>query len=490
MARLEVRLFGGFEVSLEGHTVTGFESATDRALFARLAAEPGQFLSRPALGELLWPERPEGRALGNLRHSLAALRRAIGDGEADHPVIVTSPAGVAFDPGADATVDLAEFRRLAATAPSSAGAVAAWETALAMRRGPFLEGFEAKLSAEWETWLITMRTTVDEQAAAALGRLAELGERRGAYGGAIDLTRRRLELEPWNEQAHRQLMRLLAFDDQGAAALVHADTFAAALDEELGIAPTTETRLLVDDIRSGRFPLRPLGVPGLGPRPIGAATAEPCVGRAGELAWLDQHLEQALAGSGRLVFVTGQAGSGKSVLLRTFASEAETRIGALRVLAGTCNAFTGSGDPYLPFRQILGLLCGDIERAWSQGSLTASGASQLWAGLPAVVETLLDEGPYLLGSLLDVDSLWHRFEAGFPDSPLAERLRATTAEAARHATDPMRGNNHCSISTCGYSHGSPGDTRCCSPSMMRSGPTPAHSSCCSTWPASWPAFRS
>ena len=438
MARLEVRLLGGFEVVLDGREVTEFESATDQALFSRLAAVPGRAISRPVLGELLWPERPEGRALGNLRHSLAALRRAIGDGEADRPALVTSPAGIAFDPGADATVDVVEFRRLATTDPSSVGAVAAWEAAVALRDGPLLDGFEAKLSEEWETWLITMRATIDEEAAAALGRLAELGERSGRCSSTIELTRRRLGLEPWNEQAHRQLMRVLALDDQRAAALVHADTFAAALDEELGTEPTKETLILIDDIRSGRFPLRPLGVPGLTPRPFDAATAEPCVGRATELAWLDRHLDQALTASGRLVFVTGQAGSGKSVLVRAFASEAETRIGGLSVLAGTCNAFAGSGDPYLPFRQILGLLCGDIDGAWSQGWLTASGASQLWAGLPAAVETLLDEGPYLLGTLVDVDSLRHRFEQGFPDGPVAERLRAAADEAARHAADPMR----------------------------------------------------
>ena len=438
MARLDVRLLGVFDVLLGGRTVTGFESTTDRALLARLAAVPGTTLPRPALGELLWPGRPEGRALGNLRHSLAGLRRAIGDGESDHPVLVSSPAGIAFDPEADATVDVVEFRRLAATDPSAAGAVAAWEAAAALRSGPLLDGFEAKLSAEWETWLIAMRATVDAEAAAALGRLAELDERSGTYGRAIDLARRRLELEPWNEQAHRQLMRTMALDDQRAAALVHADTFAAALDEQLGTEPTVDTRILIDDIRSGRFPLRPLGVPGLAARTFGPAISEPCVGRTAEIAWLDRHLDQALTGSGRLVFVTGQAGSGKSVLLRALASEAETRIGGLSVLAGTCNAFTGSGDPYLPFRQILGLLCGDIERAWSQGSLTPSGASQLWAGLPASVEILLDEGPYLLGTMVDVDALCSRFERRFPDGPVAERLRAAVAEAERRAADPMR----------------------------------------------------
>ena len=79
MAHLSISLLGSFQVTRDGKPVTGFESAKERALLAFLAAESGRPHPREVLAELLWPERPPGVALANLRHVLANLRKAIAD---------------------------------------------------------------------------------------------------------------------------------------------------------------------------------------------------------------------------------------------------------------------------------------------------------------------------------------------------------------------------------------------------------------------------
>ena len=86
MARLSLRLLGPFQVTLDDKPVTHFESIKEPALLAYLAAEPGLPQRREALAELLWPERPEAAARANLRHTLANLRRAIGDRDRRAPV--------------------------------------------------------------------------------------------------------------------------------------------------------------------------------------------------------------------------------------------------------------------------------------------------------------------------------------------------------------------------------------------------------------------
>jgi predicted ATPase len=85
------------------------------------------------------------------------------------------------------------------------------------------------------------------------------------------------------------------------------------------------------------------------------------VAREPELAKLDEHLKAALAGQGRVVFVTGDAGSGKTALMQEFARQAMATHGDLLIAAGSCNAQSAIGDPYLPFVEILQLLTGDIE---------------------------------------------------------------------------------------------------------------------------------
>ena len=47
-------------------------------------------------------------------------------------------------------------------------------------------------------------------------------------------------------------------------------------------------------------------------------THAPFVARQGELAQLNQHLDRTLAGEGQVCFVTGDADSGKSTLVREF----------------------------------------------------------------------------------------------------------------------------------------------------------------------------
>ncbi len=61
------------------------------------------------------------------------------------------------------------------------------------------------------------------------------------------------------------------------------------------------------------------------------------------------------------VFLLGEAGSGKTSLMREFGRMAQEAHPDLLVVGGQCNAQTGPGDPFRPFRDILGILTGDLE---------------------------------------------------------------------------------------------------------------------------------
>ncbi len=74
------------------------------------------------------------------------------------------------------------------------------------------------------------------------------------------------------------------------------------------------------------------------------------IGREKELATLGGFLAEAAAGTGRLVLVAGDAGLGKSALLRAFAERA--RDGGTRFLVGECSEIEAR-RPFGPFVQIL-----------------------------------------------------------------------------------------------------------------------------------------
>ena len=94
------------------------------------------------------------------------------------------------------------------------------------------------------------------------------------------------------------------------------------------------------------------------------------VARQRELTELAATLETARAGEGQILFVIGGAGRGKTMLAQEFIQRAQAADAELIVISGHCNAHTGIGDPYLPFREALTTLAGDVEAKWAGGLIS------------------------------------------------------------------------------------------------------------------------
>jgi predicted ATPase len=158
------------------------------------------------------------------------------------------------------------------------------------------------------------------------------------------------------------------------------------------------------------------------------------VARERELARLDRILEQALAGQGRVAFVTGGPGRGKTALLDEFARRAMEAHAGLLVASGNCNAYSGVGDPYLPFRDVLGQLTGDIEARWAAGTISQDHALRLWDALPLTVQALVDHGPHVVPALVPGPALLSRANAAAPaGAPWLERLQERVEQQPAHS---------------------------------------------------------
>ena len=131
--------------------------------------------------------------------------------------------------------------------------IARLEKAVATYHGPFLEGFSLSDNVAFEEWLVLKREQIRQHFLTALRRLAVYYEAKAAYEVAMRYVWRQVEVEPWSEPAQRQLIRLLAYTGQRAAAL---DQFAAhkqVLATELGIEPEVATIQLYQQIRDGEL---------------------------------------------------------------------------------------------------------------------------------------------------------------------------------------------------------------------------------------------
>ena len=94
------------------------------------------------------------------------------------------------------------------------------------------------------------------------------------------------------------------------------------------------------------------------PRAAAAAAEMAMVGREPDLAKLRAGLARAVAGARTIVFVSGEAGVGKTTLLDRFIEEVDAAAGVY-VARGQCLEQYGEGEAYLPVLEALGRLARD-----------------------------------------------------------------------------------------------------------------------------------
>ena len=250
MPRLTLSFLGCFHVCLDDRPVTDFKSNKVRALLAYLAVEADRPHRREALAGLLWPDWPDRDALSNLRYALASLRRALGDHTAEPPFLLITPHTIQFNPASDHWLDVAELERQIADSRCGVAASARQDSAQSLYRGSFLAGFSIGGAAPFEEWALLRREQISLQMMSLLGSLAAYHEARGDYPAAQACARQQVALEPWSEEAHRTLMRVLTLDGQRSAALHQYYTCRDLLRDELGVEPTEETVALYEAIRA------------------------------------------------------------------------------------------------------------------------------------------------------------------------------------------------------------------------------------------------
>jgi DNA-binding SARP family transcriptional activator len=334
---LRARLLGALEVELNGTAIRASPSQRPWAVFAylALAARP---VPRAELASRFWPDVLDQSARASVRSALWALRRQLGD------TLAVDGERVGLNDGHAIWVDIREFDRLAEADP---------EAALGLCRGELLEGLE-------DEWALAARERHRERVIAVLERLAHEAEQRDEVYDAIQLTRAQVERDPFDEGAHRRLITRLDASGDRATAMRTYRMLTERLRRQLGVAPSSQTRELIEQLSlqtpsragSGETPL----IPGL----------LPLLGRDRELAELERVWHAVTAGSGAAAVIRGEAGIGKTRL----ATELRTRARAAGAQTAACAALDLGGAAPLSLwaeliRELLpGLPAPPADAAW------------------------------------------------------------------------------------------------------------------------------
>jgi DNA-binding SARP family transcriptional activator len=207
--RLEVHCLGGFRFHAGGHAVDLAQVRPSALTVLRiLAVNAGAPVHREQLVELLWPDRSAEAAVHNLHVAVSSLRRCLESAAPGRGRALLSRCGDAyvFAPDLEPVTDIQLLERTlqgalqAAAAGDQEGQLSALRAALELYAGDVLPGDGP---AEW---VVDVRERLRRRAARAAGELAAVELGRGNVAAAVAPAIRSVELDPWNDEAWRQLI--------------------------------------------------------------------------------------------------------------------------------------------------------------------------------------------------------------------------------------------------------------------------------------------
>lgn len=296
---LEIETLGGLTLRWDGKPVEGLASRKAAALLV-YAAHTHRSHPRQALATLLWDDRAEERALSNLSVVLSSLRKALPG------YLEVTRSEVAFTSQLPYRLDSEEFEEgsgiwlqenFASTAlKKQLEHIESW---ISQFKGDFLEGFHIRNGQGFEEWAMLRREQMRRLALEGLSAIVQAHLRARSYDRGITHAAQLLELDPLDENGHRQMMLLHARTGNRAAALKHFEDCSVVLERELGVEPADETTQLYDQIKSSAYG-RLHNLP---------EQSFPIIGRETELGEI---LHQIADPQCRLLTITGPGGIGKT----------------------------------------------------------------------------------------------------------------------------------------------------------------------------------
>lgn len=223
--RVEIRVLGGFEVSVDGRRVPlqAWQQRRAAELVKLLALAPRHRLHREQVIDALWPDLPPDAAAANLRKAAHYARAALGSKEA----VVLRQGQVGLWPDAELAVDVERFETDGKLA-LSVGAADACAAIAGSYRGELLP------DERYEEWAA-------ERCRQVRALYLQLLRRAGLWEQVV-------AEEPTDEPAHRALMRMYAHAGSRSAAVEQYHRLGTAL-AGLGLRPTEETQALSREMR-------------------------------------------------------------------------------------------------------------------------------------------------------------------------------------------------------------------------------------------------
>ncbi len=233
---VEIRLLGQFTVQVAGAPVE-LTARPAQSLLAHLLLNPVA-QRRERLAGLLWPDSSEANARRNLRQALWQIRRALGD-QAD-ALLLVDDVTIAFNTATDYWLDV----ECVAQPLEEAGTADDLMRAVTVYTGELLPGF-------YDEWVQLERERLQAQFERKLMLLLERLVEGQRWADVLHWGERWIALGYTPEPAYRALMMAHAGLGDMASVAESYRRVVEALERDLDVEPSAQTRALYEKLRTG-----------------------------------------------------------------------------------------------------------------------------------------------------------------------------------------------------------------------------------------------
>ncbi len=243
---LHVQMFSTFTLTYKNVSIRCDNNRSKRiwALLAYLIYHRGKTVSSDELMSLLWSSDKSDNPAGAMKtalHRARALLDTLYPG-AGHNMLLYKNGGYSWNTDIPAVIDTDEFEALLsdrqASDAESANEAARYSKALSLYVGDFLSMQSS------ETWVMPIQTYYRNLYVEALSRAMPILQKEGQLREAADFCRRAIQIDPYEEEFYRHLMRCLLALDQRADVVTVYEDMSKLLLSTFGVMPDQESRSL------------------------------------------------------------------------------------------------------------------------------------------------------------------------------------------------------------------------------------------------------
>lgn len=219
-----------------------------RDIFCFIATSKHRRVSKDVLIDTFWSEDDPSTIEKNFHPTISLIRKALNSRQPlKQNFVVFRDGAYQLNPQHSYSIDSEEFLGFITAAETAKredddeGLLNNLESARKLYRGEFMDG-------SYERWAEEQAEIYREQYGRVLNGLAKLAVAQKQWAAALKYAEEILTLDPYREDLHRLILKVLSAQGKPAAVKKHYESMQTLLKHELGIEPGAETKRLYKEL--------------------------------------------------------------------------------------------------------------------------------------------------------------------------------------------------------------------------------------------------